>query len=55
MNLNFNPRFENFAIAHDPEIFDFYGAILDEVWQRQSRAVADQRPYDIHRHFDADL
>jgi len=55
MNLNFNPRFENFSIAHDPELFGFYKAILDEVWTRQSREIADARPYDIHKHFDADL
>jgi len=55
MNLNFNPRFENFAIAHDPELFAFYKTILDEVWNRQGREVADARPYQIHKHFDDEL
>lgn len=55
MNLNFNPRFENFSIGHDPELFGFYKAIIDEVWTRQSRDIADATPYSIHKHFDSDL
>jgi len=55
MNLNFNPRFENFTVAHDPELAKFYGTIFDEVWQKQSRATVEDRPYDIHKHFANDL
>jgi hypothetical protein len=55
MNLNFNPRFENFQIAHDPELFDFHAAILDSVWHRQRRDLQDATPYSIHQHFDRDL
>lgn len=55
MNLNFNPRFENFSLSHDPELCDFYGGILNEVWQRQSRDIADANPYAIHKHFANEL
>lgn len=52
MNLNFNPRFENFSISHDPEAFAFHKAILDEIWQNQGRDLAAARPCDIHKQFD---
>lgn len=55
MNLNHNPRFENFEIAHDPELYEFHGAIADEIWRKQGRAVESMRPYEIERHFNADL
>lgn len=57
MNLNFNPRFENFQLGHDPEMYDFHNAILDEVWAKQRRSVQDTttKPYDIEKHFHADL
>jgi hypothetical protein len=55
MNLNWNPRFENFRLSHDPALADFLSRIVDEVWHRQPRGMADERPYDIHKHFDSDL
>jgi hypothetical protein len=56
MNLNFNPRFENFQLAHDPELWHFHDAILSEVWQRQKRADQDMlRPYELHLQFESDL
>jgi len=55
MNLNFNPRFENFSIGHDPELHGFYKEIIDEIWKRQPTNLADARPYDIHRHFAAEM
>jgi len=55
MNLNFNPRFEDFTIAHDPRLFAFLSQIVDEVWSKQKRSMADERPYDIIKHFEADL
>jgi hypothetical protein len=56
MNLNFNPRFENFQLGHDPELYDFHAAIFTEIWTKQRRTVQDAaRPYDIHRHFNQDL
>jgi hypothetical protein len=55
MNLNHNPRFENFEIAHDPELYGFHAAIVDEVWRKQSRQVEGMRPYEIQKHFDLEL
>lgn len=55
MNLNHNPRFENFEIAHDPELYAFHERIADEIWRKQSRAVDGMRPYEIEKHFNADL
>lgn len=55
MNLNHNPRFENFEIAHDPELYEFHETIIDEIWRRQARSVEGQRPGEIERHFKLDL
>jgi hypothetical protein len=55
MNLNFNPRFENFTVAHDPALHAFYTDIFDHVWKRQPRHIADARPWDIIKHFESDL
>lgn len=55
MNLNHNPRFENFEIAHDPELYAFHQAIVDEIWRKQSRAVEGMRPGEIQKHFEQDL
>jgi len=55
MNLNMNPRFEDFQLAHDPELAAFMNAILDEIWNRQKQAMIDARPYDIVKHFQEEL
>jgi hypothetical protein len=55
MNLNFNPRFENFTASDDPELCQFYQGIFDEVWKRQSRKLAYGRPREISKHFTADI
>jgi len=55
MNLNFNPRFEDFTLANDPDLADFLTTIIDEIWTKKHRSLADARPYDIHKHFAADL
>ena len=55
MNLNENPRFENFEVGHDPDLYDFHKTFLDELWQKQRRADADMRPYDIIRQFRTSL
>lgn len=47
MNLNMNPRCEDFQIAHDPELAAFFNAILDEIFATQKKELADARPYDI--------
>ena len=51
MNLNFNPRFENFDIAHDPELFDFHKSIIAEIWQNQKKETAYKRPAVMERSF----
>jgi hypothetical protein len=55
MNLNHNPRFENFDIAHDPELYGFHAAIIDEIWAKQGRVVEQMRPYEIEKHFQEEL
>lgn len=51
MNLNMNPRFEDFTLAHDPELAEFLGRILDEIWSRQKRSLADGPSKEARRHF----
>jgi len=56
MNLNFNPRFENFSIEHSPALWKFHHDIIEEIWRRQKATFdAEANPYAIHKHFDADL
>lgn len=52
MNLNFNPRFENFSIAHDPAMADFLSKIIDEIWRSQPAKLADAPTGDAGRFFD---
>jgi hypothetical protein len=51
MNLNMNPRFEDFTLAHDPPLMEFLNAILDEIWSKQPTSLQDERPKTIRRHF----
>jgi len=51
MNLNMNPRFEDFTIAHDPELMAFFNAIVNEIWAKQPSSLTDERPKEIKRHF----
>lgn len=53
MNLNMNPRFEDFTLAHDPELAGFVRAILDDIWTRQARRLADATSQEQRRHFQA--
>lgn len=55
MNLNFNPRFENFTLKNDPELCKFYLAIAEEVWSRQARTLADDRPGEIIQFFNREM
>jgi hypothetical protein len=41
MNLNHNPRLEDFTVAHDPDLADFLAAALDDLWKTQRRSLAD--------------
>jgi hypothetical protein len=43
MNLNTNPRLENFTVAHDPELAAFLTAAVDDLWRSQRRTLADGR------------
>ncbi len=55
MNLNFNPRFESFTAANDPELSKFYRDIFDEVWKRQSRKLASAKPWEITKHYTEEM
>ncbi len=55
MNINFNPRFEDFTIVDDPELYNFIMAIIDEIWKRQAPEMADANPQTIKNHFERDL
>ena len=55
MNLNMNPRNEDFTIAHDPELAAFLNKILDEIWAKQKSEMADAQPYEIIKHWQNDL
>ncbi len=55
MNLNMNPRNENFTVAHDPQMATFLNAILDEIWAKQKSNVADLPPGQIIQHWNNDL
>ena len=35
MNLNFNPRFENFEISDDENMLGFMDGVVDEIWRTQ--------------------
>ncbi len=39
MNLNMNPRFEDFTIANDPELYDFTETIMNELFARQKEGI----------------
>ena len=52
MNLNYNPRFENFEISDDRRFADFQQAIIDEIWNSQDAAEGfDGRPQDNKNQF----
>ena len=52
MNLNTNPRFEDFTVAHDPELADFLDGMLDEIWNRQEKTLRLAKAGEVQRHFD---
>jgi hypothetical protein len=57
MNLNMNPRFEDFTVAHDPELFEFMSTVMRELWERQREGIT-MAPGDrghVGRTFSADL
>lgn len=48
MNLNQNPRMESFQVGHDPELCQFLESVLDDVWSKQSKNVADLSSKEIN-------
>ena len=52
MNLNYNPRFENFEISESKEFADFMKAIINEIWTDSKAAEGfDCRPADNKKRF----
>jgi len=49
MNLNVNPRLENFTVAHDPELADFLSAAVNDLWRSQAQTLADDQHHTINR------
>jgi len=41
INLNQNPRMESYEIGHDPELCAWLVGVMDDVWLRQARSIAD--------------
>jgi hypothetical protein len=51
MNLNMNPRTEDYHLAHDPELFDFIHDIMNRIWKLQHRTLAEAKPGIISQAF----
>lgn len=47
MNLNQNPRMESFQVGHDPVLCQFLSEVLDDVWKRQNKGIADLSSKEI--------
>lgn len=47
MNLNQNPRLESFQVGHDPVLCQFLSQVLDDIWQRQDKGIADLSSKEI--------
>jgi hypothetical protein len=47
MNLNQNPRLESFQVGHDPELCQFLSGVMNEIWQRQDKGIADLSSKEI--------
>lgn len=47
MNLNQNPRLESFQVGHDPALCEFLSQVLDDVWSKQARGIADLTSKEI--------
>lgn len=55
MNLNMNPRFEDFTIAHDPELADFITDLMDKIWAKQKASLADATATEKDRYFREEM
>ena len=47
MNLNQNPRLESFQVGHDPELCNFLSGVMDEIWAKQHKGIADLSSKEI--------
>jgi hypothetical protein len=47
MNLNQNPRLESFQVGHDPKLCQFLSQVLDDIWQKQNKGIADLTTKEI--------
>lgn len=47
MNLNQNPRLESFQVGHDPVLCEFLKSVLDDVWNKQDKNIANMSSKDI--------
>ena len=47
MNLNQNPRMESFQVGHDPVLCQFLSEVLNDVWKRQNKGIADLSSKEI--------
>lgn len=47
MNLNQNPRLESFQVGHDPDLCQFLSQVLDDIWKRQDKGIADLSSKEI--------
>jgi hypothetical protein len=55
MNLNMNPRTEDFHLAHDPELFDFIHGVMNKVFTMQPKGMANQKPGVIAQYFKKEM
>lgn len=51
MNLNFNPRFEDFTIQNSPALCNFMETIIDEIWNKQKPSLQDATVAEAERYF----
>jgi len=52
MNLNYNPRFENYEISDSREMAEFHEVIISEIWDSQEAGEAfEARPHDNFKDF----
>ncbi len=42
MNLNMNPRFEDFTLTNDPDLADFLEILVDDLFSQRATATADK-------------
>ncbi len=51
MNLNMNPRLEDFTLSNDEELHAFFETILTDIWTKQKRSLADAHGREGRRFF----